>query len=59
MGRGGFFLYALVGWLGSADVQMMGLAGLVLGWVGWGPGLMVAAVVLLIGGAWATVLLIR
>ena len=54
----GFFLYALITSMGFGDVQLMGLAGLTLGWVGWWPGLMVAPIALLVGGLWATVLLV-
>lgn len=52
-----FFLYALLTRLGFADVQLMGLCALVLGWVGWWPGLIVAPVVLAAGGVAAVVLL--
>ena len=54
----GFFLYALVTSMGFGDVQLMGLAGLTLGWVGWWPGLMVGPVVLLVGSLMAICLLL-
>ncbi len=54
----GFFLYALFTRLGFADVQLIGLCALVLGWVGWWPAVMVGPVVLAVGGAAAVVLLI-
>lgn len=55
-----FFLLALVGGsMGFADVQLAGLVGLVLGWVGWPAAALAAAAMLLTGGVWAVVLLIR
>ena len=54
----GFFLYATLTSMGFGDVQLMGLAGLTLGWVGWWPGLLVAPAVLLVGGLWAVTLLV-
>ena len=53
----GFFLYALFGSMGFADVQLMGLVGLVLGWVSWPAALMSGPIVLAVGGLWAVVLL--
>lgn len=53
------FGYSLLTGTGFGDVQLMGLAGLVLGWVGWAPALMAGVVVLAAGGVWAVVLLLR
>ena len=53
----GFFLYALLGSMGFADVQLIGLVGLVLGWISWQAALMSGPIVLAVGGLWAVGLL--
>ncbi len=53
-----FFLYSLITGMGFADVQLIGIGGLVLGWIGWSAVVAGAAAVIIVPGAWATVALI-
>lgn len=53
-----FFLYSLIAGMGFADVQLIGIGGLILGWIGWGAVLAGAAGAIFIPGLWATIALI-
>lgn len=53
-----FFLYSLITGLGFADVQLLGIGGLVLGWIGWGAVLAGAAGAIFTPGLWAAVALL-